>query len=75
MFMATLVAVVSLVVALVALALVRRQGRRIAELTDMYWQLRYDHGELKSTVTPPAPDPPAPPSSFVPLGSVKRSRS
>ena len=74
MSMAALVAVVSLVVALVALALVRRQGRRIAELTDMYWQLRYDHGELKSTVTPPAPDPPAPPSSFVPLASVKRSR-
>jgi len=72
--MAIVVAVVSLVVALVALALVRRQGRRIAELTDMYWQLRYDHGELKSTVNPPAPEPPAPTSSFVPLGSVKRSR-
>lgn len=73
--MATAVAVVALTIALVALALVRRQGRRIAELTDMYWQLRYDHGELKSTLTPPAPEPPPPTSSFVPLGSVKRSRS
>jgi hypothetical protein len=68
-------AVVALVVALVALVLVRRQGRRIRELTDMYWQLRYDHGELKSTVSPPAPEPPAPTTAFVPLGSIKRSRS
>ncbi|MGE0460371.1 MAG: hypothetical protein AB7Q16_03300 [Vicinamibacterales bacterium] len=71
--MSTAVAAVALVVALVALALVRRQARRIAELTDLYWQLRYDHGELKATVTPPPPEPPPPTSAFVPLESIKRS--
>ncbi len=71
--MSTALAVVALVVALVALALVRRQSRRIGELTDLYWQLRYDHGELKSTVSPPPPGPPVAPSAFVPLGSIKRS--
>ena len=64
----------SLVVALVALALVRRQSRKLEQLTEMYWQLRYDHGELKSAVTPEAPAPPPPISGFVPLGSLKRSK-
>jgi methionine salvage enolase-phosphatase E1 len=64
----------SLVVALVALALVRRQSRKLEQLTEMYWQLRYDHGELKSAVTPDAPPPPPPISGFVPLGSLKRSK-
>ncbi len=67
------VALVALIVAVLALVQVRQQRRRIAELTEMYWQLRYDHGELKATVMPPAPDPPAPSSAFVPLGSIKRS--
>ena len=64
----------SLLVALVALALVRRQARKLEQLTEMYWQLRYDHGELKSAVTPEAPAPPAPISGFVPLGSLKRTK-
>jgi len=75
--MALGLAVVSLVVALVALALARRQARRIAALTDMYWQLRYEHGELKAAVSPPPvpPAPPAPNTAFVPLESIKRSGS
>ena len=64
----------SLVVALVALALVRRQSRKLEQLTEMYWQLRYDHGELKSAVTPEAPAASPPISGFVPLGSLKRSK-
>jgi hypothetical protein len=63
----------ALFVALVALAAVRRQGRRLAQLTDMYWQLKYEHGELKAHVMP-RPDEPAAPASFVPLSSVKRSQ-
>ena len=66
------VASISLLVAIVALLLVRRQGRRIQQLTEMYWQLKYDHGELKATVMP-QPDAPSPPATaFVPLSSVKR---
>ena len=50
--MTVALASISLVVALAALALVRRQARKLEQLTEMYWQLRYDHGELKSAVNP-----------------------
>ena len=68
-------AVLAFVVAVVALVQVRQQRRKLAELMEMYWQLRYDHGELKATVLPPPEAPPAPSSAFVPLGSIKRSGS
>lgn len=71
--MLIILAVLALVIAIVALAEVRRQRRKLAELTEMYWQLRYDHGELKTTLMPPPAETPAPSTSFVPLGSVKRS--
>lgn len=75
MFTATVVAIVSLVVALAALVQARRQARQLARLTEMFWQLKYEHGELKASVAP-APEPAAPPASaFVPLGAVKRSSS
>jgi methionine salvage enolase-phosphatase E1 len=72
--MTVALASISLVVALVALALVRRQARKLEQLTGMYWQLRYDHGELKATVAPSTADGPPPISGFVPLGSLKRTR-
>lgn len=68
------VAWIALVVALVALGLLRRQGRRMAQLTELYWQLKYDHGELKARLAPPS-DPPPPPAAFVPLSAVKRPPS
>jgi hypothetical protein len=72
----TTIAVGALLVAIATLMFVRRQSRRLAELTEMYWQLKYDHGELKAMVSPPAPeDPPRPQATFVPLGAVKRSGS
>lgn len=74
--MVTVIAVVALVVACLALAASRRQSRQLARLTEMYWQLKYEHGELKATVLPAPDTPPAPPTTtFVPLGSVKRSQS
>lgn len=73
MSLATL-AVLALAIAVLALVQVRQQRRKLAELTEMYWQLRYDHGELKAAVMPPPADqPPAPSPAFVPLGSIKRS--
>jgi hypothetical protein len=69
------VATVALAVALAAFVQARRSARQLARLTDMYWQLKYDHGELKATLAPP-PEPASPPvSGFVPLGSVKRKSS
>jgi hypothetical protein len=72
--MSVALASISLVVALVALAVARRQSRKLAQLTEMYWQLRYDLGEVKSAVTPEAPPAPPPVSGFVPLESLKRTR-
>lgn len=56
----------------------RRAARRAAQLHDMYWQLKYAHGELKARVDALAPDaeaaaaPPPPRTQFVPLSQVKR---
>ena len=58
----------------------RASGRRARQLHDMYWQLRYDHGELKARVdrlNPEAAAAPPPPraaagTQFVPLSQVKR---
>jgi hypothetical protein len=70
--MSTVLAVLACVVAVAAFVQARRSARRVSQLTEMYWQLKYDHGELKASVTPPEPGPPAPTSAFVPLGAVKR---
>ena len=55
----------------------RRTARRVAQLSDMYWTLRYEHGELKTRVDALAPEPGATPrttpgTQFVALTDVKR---
>ena len=55
----------------------RRAARRTAQLSEMYWQLRYDHGELKARVDAAAPvagaaPRTAPGTQFVALTDVKR---
>ena len=67
-----LVALVALVTAVVAYALSRRTARQLAQITEMYWQLKFDHGELKSKVDPTAPPPPKAQETFVPLSQLKR---
>jgi hypothetical protein len=68
-----IVAASALLVALGALLHARHNARRLAQVTDMYWQLKFDHGELKSKLDPPAPAQPEPKQTFVPLSSIKRS--
>jgi len=70
----------ALVAAGVALLVARRQSRRLERLTESYWELRYEHGQLRARVnridpgvqaaTPAAPEPPA--TNFIPLSSLKR---
>ena len=67
-------------IAVAALATARRLSRRLAQLHELYWELKYDHGELKARVKALAPSPEeaataAPPvqQSFVPLSSLKRT--
>ena len=45
----------ALLLALAALGQARRTARQLAQITEMYWQLKFDHGELKSKVEPPSP--------------------
>jgi hypothetical protein len=74
--MTSVVAVIACLLAIAAFVQARRLARQLAQLTEMYWQLKYEHGELKAAVRPPA-DPPSavPVSAFVPLGAVKRGPS
>jgi hypothetical protein len=75
----------ALVVALVALSQARRTARRLDQLSKMYWELKYQHGELRvqlQRATGELPDTPRPPAprphegggepSFIPLTSLKR---
>jgi hypothetical protein len=70
----------SLVAALVAWRQARRAAKRLEQLSQMYWELRYQHGELRVQVerltgtAPPAPpaSPTQPGEAFVPLSSLKR---
>ncbi|MEO8680926.1 MAG: hypothetical protein ABI665_17875 [Vicinamibacterales bacterium] len=66
------VSVVALVVALFALMTARRAARQLAQVTEMYWQLKYDHGELKAKVAPNPVEPAAAKQTFVPLTDLRR---
>ena len=66
-------------IALAALASVRRLSRRISHLSEQYWELKYEHGELKARVRTLAPTPdevaaaqPPVQQTFVPLTSIKK---
>ena len=69
----------ALVLAGAALFVARRQSKRLERLTESYWELRYEHGQLRARVNridpeqpgaPAAAEPPA--SNFIPLSSLKR---
>ena len=72
---------VAVVVALAALAKARRVAKRLDRLTESYWELRYEHGQLRARVNrldpdlaaaSPEPVAQASPTHFVPLSSLKR---
>ena len=69
---AWIVAVAALVIATIAFAHSRRTARKLAMLEEQYWQLKFDHGELKAKVDPSAPPPQEPKPTFVPLTQLKR---
>ena len=71
----------SLAVAVVALVQARRTARRLEQLTQNYWELKYQNGELRVQLqqltgesAPAQQTPPAAQGrdSFVPLASLKR---
>jgi hypothetical protein len=77
-----LVAGASLLVALIALNQARRTAKRLEQLSQNYWELKYQYGELRvqlqqltgqSTKEQPAtPATAQGRDSFVPLSSLKR---
>ena len=71
----------AVVVAVVALAKARRAAKRLERLTETYWELRYDHGQLRALVArldpaaaePAQADPAAKPAAnFISLASLKK---
>jgi hypothetical protein len=75
----------ALLLALIALALVRRLARRFDSLTQSYWELRYDYTRLRSRLSRLDPEdgvpggsaaePPSsasPSVSFVPLSTIRK---
>jgi hypothetical protein len=77
MFGTWMVAAGAAVIAAASWIVARRAARQVRDVTAMYWQLKFEHGELKARLDKTTPDPGAPPhtppgTQFVPLSSVKR---
>ena len=82
MILLWLVTSAALVAAFVALRQARRTARRLEQVSQMYWELKYLHGELRAQLQrqngdagTPAVTPPSTRSTseaFVPLTSLKR---
>ena len=80
-----LLAGAAVLVALAAWAKARRLAKRLERLSESYWELRYEHGQLRARVNRLDPDPltggadagPAagPATAFVPLSSLKSRES
>ncbi len=76
------VTIVSLVAALLAWRLARRTAKRLEQISQMYWELKYQHGELRAKMQHiaggggpvPSVTPPEPPAAdaFIPLTSLRR---
>jgi len=73
------IAGMTLVASAVSWMQARRTARQLAQLTERYWELKYQHGELKAQLqrlsgpeNEPALPQPRPAEAFVPLASVKR---
>jgi hypothetical protein len=75
-----LAVIASIIVALVAWRQARRTAQRLAQLSEMYWGLKYQQGELRvrlerltGEMPPLEPSPPEQPTGgFIPLSSLRR---
>jgi hypothetical protein len=81
MILMWVVAAAALVAAVLAWWRARRTAQRLDQLLQMYWELKYQHGELRRELQqltgqphqqPPESARPAPTDAFVPLASLKR---
>jgi hypothetical protein len=76
---------VALVTAILAWRAARKTARRLEQVSEMFWALKYQHGELRGQLQqissprtdaqadgPAAAPEPRPTDSFVPLASLRR---
>ena len=69
------VAGLALLVSVATYLIGRATARKLEHLTELYWQLKFEHGELKARLEPPAPSSPPPQTTFVPLAQLTGRRS
>ena len=78
-----LLTVSAVLVAAWALIRARRLTKRLERLTESYWELKYDHGQLRARVARLDPEVPATAAepaaragatAFVPLSSLKATK-
>ena len=79
-----IVTVAAVLLAAAAWAKARRLSKRLERLTESYWELRYEHGQLRSRLNRLDPEEPlattepgragtmSGTTAFVPLSSLKR---
>lgn len=74
-----IIVVAAILVAVAAYTRARRLSKRLERLTESYWDLRYELGQLQARVSRLEPDQtespavqPAGPAAFIPLSSLKR---
>ena len=69
--------VLAVVIAVTALARTRLIGRRLDQLVESYWELRYEHGQMRAQIDhlqgKTGPAAPSGTTAFVPLSSIKRT--
>ena len=72
-----IVAVAALLVAAAALQRGRRIGRRLDQIVESYWELRYEHGQLRAQLDrlQGKPEEPAGPAAFIPLSRLRSPES
>lgn len=75
-----ILASLSMAVAAASLVIARRASRQLAQITERYWELKYQHGELRAQMArylfpeagPVPPPPPPVAEAFISLASLKR---
>ena len=68
----------ALLIAVAALLRVRRIGRRLDQVVESYWELRYEAGQLRAQVERlqgKAPEEPGEPAAFIPLSRLRSPES
>ena len=73
-----IVVVAAVLVAAAALQRARRIARRLDQVVESYWELRYEYGQLRAQLDRlqgKPPEEPAGPAAFIPLSRLRSPES